>query len=75
MGVKIPGISIFPQESRQKIQNMPQIIPFQITLSFMVIRIENFQIFISPSGSSGKISDFFEKSEIFQFTTDAEFDD
>ena len=34
--------------------NMPQIIPFQITLSFMVIRIEKFQIFILPSGSSGK---------------------
>ena len=41
MGWNIPGIFIFPQESRQKFQNMPQILPFQITLSFMVIRSEN----------------------------------
>ena len=41
MGWNIPGIFIFPQESRQKFQNMPQIMPFQITLSFMVIRSEN----------------------------------
>ena len=38
---KIPGIFIFPRESRQKFQNMPQITPFQITLSFLVIRSEN----------------------------------
>ena len=59
MGWKIPGICIFPQETRQKFLNMPQIIPFQITLSFMVIRIEKFQIFILPSGSSGKNFRFF----------------
>ena len=41
MGWNIPGIFIFPQESRQKFQNMPQIMLFQITLSFMVIRNEN----------------------------------
>ena len=35
---KYPGFSFSPQESRQKFQNMPQITPFQITLSFLVIR-------------------------------------
>ena len=41
MGWNISGIFIFPQESRQKFQNMPQIMLFQITPSFMVIRSEN----------------------------------
>ena len=59
MGWKIPGIFIFPQESRQKFQNMPQITPFQITLSFMVIRSENPEYFhLALRQQRKKISDF-----------------
>ena len=76
MGWKIPGIFIFPQESRQKFQNMPQITPFQITLSLQVIRSENtpdfhlalrqqrknFRFFInSPDAEFGGKSEIFEK--------------
>ena len=59
MGVKIPGIFIFPQESRQKFQNMPQILTFQITLSFLVIRSENTPGFhLALRQQRKKISDF-----------------
>ena len=70
MGVKIPGIFIFPQESRQKFQNMPQILTFQITLSFLVIRSENTPDFHFALRQQRK------KTQIFhQFTTDVEFGD
>ena len=60
MGWKIPGISIFPQESRRKFQNMPQIIPFQITLSLQVIRSQNTPDFhLALRQQRKKISDFF----------------
>ena len=49
----------FPQESRQKFQNMPKITPFQITLSFLVIRIENTPDFhLALRQQRKKISDF-----------------
>ena len=75
MGWKIPGIFSFPQESRQKIQNMPQITPFQITLSLQVISSQNTPDF-HLALSSGKNFKFFQKFQIFhKFTTDVEFDD
>ena len=70
MGWKIPGFSIFPQESRQKFLNMPQIMPFQITLSLQVIRIENTPDFHLTLRQQRKKFQFFHK-----FTTDVEFDD
>ena len=60
----------FPQESRQKFQNMPQITPFQITLSLQVIRSENTPDFHLALRQQRK------KFQIFhQFTTDVEFGD
>ena len=70
MGWKIPGIFSFPQESRQKIQNMPQITPFQITLSLQVISSQNTPDFHLTLRQPRKKFQIFHK-----FTTDVEFDD
>ena len=70
MGWKIPGIFSFPQESRQKIQNMPQITPFQITLSLQVISSQNTPDFHLALRQQRKKFQIFHK-----FTTDVESDD
>ena len=55
----------FPPRIKAKISEYAPILTFQITLSFLVIRIEN-----TPDFRSGK------KFQIFhQFTTDVEFGD
>ena len=66
MGWKIPGIFSFPQESRQKFQNMPQIMPFQIMLSLQVIRRRNTPDFhLALRQQRKKISDFFKNFRFF----------
>ena len=73
---KIPGIFIFPQESRRKFQNMPQITPFQITLSLQVISSQNTPDFhLTLRQQREKFQIFSKISDFFQFTTDAEFGD
>ena len=67
MGWKIPGIFSLPQETRRKFLNMPQIMPFQITLSLQVISSQNTPDFhLALRQQRKKISEI-SKTEILGF--------